>query len=123
MKNIIIALAFLPLSALASAPAQVTVCHNGSNLSVNENALSAHLGHGDTLGECPVIPPVVPPVIPPVTPPVDNELLIANSLVVNKAKNATGSHRHCYVDWSIKDVVCPTGGLTWSDILHRILGL
>jgi len=31
---------------------RVTVCHNGKDKEVNENALQAHLGHGDTLGTC-----------------------------------------------------------------------
>ncbi len=28
------------------------VCHNGHTISISENALSAHLNHGDTLGAC-----------------------------------------------------------------------
>jgi len=31
---------------------RVTVCHNGKDKEVNENALNAHLGHGDILGTC-----------------------------------------------------------------------
>ncbi len=30
-----------------------TVCHNGSAKVVNQSALAEHLGHGDTIGECP----------------------------------------------------------------------
>lgn len=41
----------------------VTVCHvppdPDQTLEISESALSAHLGHGDTEGPCPV-PPVVP---------------------------------------------------------------
>jgi hypothetical protein len=31
---------------------KVVVCHKGHNLSVSSNAVSAHLRHGDSLGEC-----------------------------------------------------------------------
>jgi hypothetical protein len=31
---------------------KVTVCHNGNSLSISENAVSAHLNHGDVLGSC-----------------------------------------------------------------------
>ncbi len=31
---------------------KVTICHKGETKSVNQNALSAHLGHGDTEGAC-----------------------------------------------------------------------
>ena len=30
----------------------VQVCHNGQTLNINENALQAHLNHGDTEGPC-----------------------------------------------------------------------
>jgi hypothetical protein len=33
-------------------PVKVTICHNGNTLSVSENAVPAHLAHGDTLGPC-----------------------------------------------------------------------
>ena len=33
----------------------VTVCHNGSNLTIDDSALPAHLNHGDTQGECTVV--------------------------------------------------------------------
>lgn len=39
------------------APVKVTVCHKDKNdLSISENAVDAHLRHGDTVGACP--PPV-----------------------------------------------------------------
>ena len=31
---------------------QVTICHSGTTLNVNSNAVQVHLDHGDTLGEC-----------------------------------------------------------------------
>tara|TARA_R110000822_G_scaffold227017_1_gene359688 strand:- start:64856 stop:65470 length:615 start_codon:yes stop_codon:yes gene_type:complete len=31
---------------------KVTLCHNNNTLSVNSNAVQAHLNHGDSLGEC-----------------------------------------------------------------------
>ena len=31
----------------------VTICHKGHTITVDEHALPAHLGHGDTLGPCP----------------------------------------------------------------------
>lgn len=33
-------------------PARVTICHNGTTLSVAEPAVASHLAHGDTLGPC-----------------------------------------------------------------------
>ena len=33
-------------------PRKVTLCHNGHNITVSENAVPAHLAHGDTLGPC-----------------------------------------------------------------------
>jgi len=36
----------------ASSKGNVFVCHNGSTLEINSNALQAHLDHGDTEGEC-----------------------------------------------------------------------
>ena len=44
--------------AMAAAPTfgseslKVQVCHNGHNIAVHGNAVSAHLAHGDTLGPC-----------------------------------------------------------------------
>lgn len=32
---------------------QVTLCHNGQTITVNESAVQPHLDHGDTLGACP----------------------------------------------------------------------
>lgn len=34
---------------------KITICHNGNNLSVSENAWPAHQNHGDMLGSCPVV--------------------------------------------------------------------
>jgi len=34
-------------------PHHVTICHKGHTITVDEHALPAHLGHGDTLGPCP----------------------------------------------------------------------
>ena len=48
---------------------KVVVCHNGSALDVNENAVGGHLGHGDTLGDCSVTPPVTPLVVTPPAAP------------------------------------------------------
>ena len=39
-------------SVLSDNGKKVTVCHNGYAITVNQNALSAHLGHGDCVGEC-----------------------------------------------------------------------
>jgi hypothetical protein len=33
-------------------PTKVTLCHNGQTIAVPPSAVSAHLGHGDTLGAC-----------------------------------------------------------------------
>ena len=35
--------------------AKVTLCHNGRTITVGEPAVAAHLAHGDTEGECPVV--------------------------------------------------------------------
>jgi hypothetical protein len=37
-------------------PKKVTVCHKGHAIEISENALSAHLAHGDTEGPCEVTP-------------------------------------------------------------------
>lgn len=34
---------------------KVLVCHYGTTLEINENALQTHLSHGDTEGECSVL--------------------------------------------------------------------
>lgn len=39
-------------SSSSSNDGQVTICHNGNTQQVNENAVQAHLNHGDTLGAC-----------------------------------------------------------------------
>ncbi len=39
----------------AYAASKQTVCHNGKSLSISQSAVSAHLGHGDSLGECPAV--------------------------------------------------------------------
>lgn len=38
---------------------KVTVCHSGRDLEVNANAIDGHLGHGDTLGNCPTPTPPI----------------------------------------------------------------
>jgi hypothetical protein len=50
------------MSALAAAD-KVTICHrppgnpaNANTLSVGSSAVPAHLGHGDSIGGCPVSP-------------------------------------------------------------------
>lgn len=45
----------------------VTVCHNGRELTVDDNAYDAHIRHGDTEGPCPEASPVATPE-PSVTP-------------------------------------------------------
>jgi hypothetical protein len=35
---------------------KVTLCHKGHAITVSENAIHAHLAHGDTLGSCDVTP-------------------------------------------------------------------
>ena len=37
---------------LASSSSKVTLCHKGKTIKVNRFSVSAHLGHGDSLGEC-----------------------------------------------------------------------
>lgn len=39
-------------TASAQGADKVTICHNGNTITVSENALDAHLGHGDTRGPC-----------------------------------------------------------------------
>ena len=61
----VLALLLLPVRAGSLAdkappppPAEkkVTVCHKGHAIEISENALSAHLAHGDTEGPCEVTP-------------------------------------------------------------------
>ena len=35
---------------------KITICHKGQTLEVPENAVQAHLNHGDTLGPCNITP-------------------------------------------------------------------
>ena len=43
---------FASAFALGGGHTPVTVCHHGMTLVVDDNAVPAHLGHGDTLGAC-----------------------------------------------------------------------
>ena len=61
----VVAIALVGTSSAIAAP-DVTVCHQpteggGTTMSVNDNALSGHLKHGDYLGAC-VATPTPPPV-------------------------------------------------------------
>jgi hypothetical protein len=38
---------------ILQAQNKVTLCHNGNTIQVNQNAVNAHLNHGDQLGPCP----------------------------------------------------------------------
>lgn len=58
---LILAGLFVPVSIVYAEPSEdgkVAICHVTPNhqqtLSVSESALDAHLGHGDSLGPCPV---------------------------------------------------------------------
>jgi hypothetical protein len=50
---------------MATAPEKVVICHHDQGnsgkdnvtIEVNENAVQAHINHGDTLGACPIVPP------------------------------------------------------------------
>jgi hypothetical protein len=44
--------AFVHNTCGSGPPGQVTVCHRGHTMTVGENALPAHLAHGDYLGPC-----------------------------------------------------------------------
>lgn len=56
MKKIaLIASAFMLISTVAIVKAgggKVVVCHNGNEIEISENALEAHLAHGDVIGGC-----------------------------------------------------------------------
>ena len=45
---------------MGASPGKVTICHKGSDLSVDSNAIAGHLGHGDRLGSCSAPPPCPP---------------------------------------------------------------
>ncbi len=45
-----------PSSSAAQYGSKVTLCHKGHTISVDSNAVSAHLAAGDTLGACKVTP-------------------------------------------------------------------
>jgi hypothetical protein len=50
-----------PAIALAHTPPEkVTVCHKGHDISISENAVKAHLKHGDSVGSCDVTPSPTP---------------------------------------------------------------
>ena len=59
----LLALALSWVLNYANASSSVTVCHSGSELSVNENAVAGHLGHGDFVvdAEHPCPPVETPP--------------------------------------------------------------
>ena len=48
---ILLALAGMSLNAFG-ASAKQQVCHDGKTIHVSQSAVSAHMGHGDTLGSC-----------------------------------------------------------------------
>src|SRR5688500_38145 len=63
-----------PAGASTDDDRKVTVCHvppgnpaNAHNIVISENALPAHLGHGDTLGPCSTYPPGSQAVVAPST--------------------------------------------------------
>jgi hypothetical protein len=48
---ILLALCSVSLNAVSANNSQV-VCHNGTEISIAQPAVSAHINHGDTLGAC-----------------------------------------------------------------------
>ncbi len=52
-----IALVAVVMTLSIAAPAmagseKVEICHKGETITVSENAVPAHIGHGDTVGAC-----------------------------------------------------------------------
>lgn len=47
------------VSAAADQYSKVTLCHNGHEITIAEQAVAAHLAQGDTFGPCPVYAPPV----------------------------------------------------------------
>ena len=39
-------------SAAAQYPEKVTICHRGHTITISQNALPAHIAHGDSVGAC-----------------------------------------------------------------------
>jgi hypothetical protein len=48
---ILLALAGMSLNAVGAGNKEL-VCHDGKTINVSQSAVSAHLGHGDSLGSC-----------------------------------------------------------------------
>jgi len=46
---------------VVAAPSRVLICHKGQTIEVDEHALPAHLGHGDTIGPCELPTTIGPP--------------------------------------------------------------
>jgi hypothetical protein len=65
----------------------------------------------------------VPPVITPeITPePVVNPPVASTEVLKTSGKSSQGGHRRCYVDMEIRQVICPVGGLTWTQVLKYVL--
>src|SRR4051794_9529084 len=47
------------ISAAEAQYGKVTLCHNGHEITVSQNAVPAHLAQGDTIGKCPVFAPPI----------------------------------------------------------------
>jgi RTX calcium-binding nonapeptide repeat (4 copies) len=47
------------ISAAADQYGKVTLCHNGHEITVSQDAVAAHLAQGDTQGPCPVFAPPI----------------------------------------------------------------
>jgi hypothetical protein len=52
----IAAILIAPRSEAGGAAKKVSICHKGQTLEVPEQAVEAHLGHGDTMGPCSITP-------------------------------------------------------------------